>query len=195
MGRLTGNPAFDIDKPSKKSPSTKREEDRDAKFMASYAVVGELILIATALDYQLNHILIQVLHLTESPMLESVIATLDMARKIEMLRARTKHIVQNNWKKPILAHLEKLEKISRWRNIAAHTALIPHDEHGAAFAPAAAAKLLKSFQIGDEAPTTRIPVSDLKPIIRLAESALYEGEQILKNFRKINAERIKRFGR
>jgi hypothetical protein len=121
-------------------------------------------------------------------MLESVIATLDTVRKIEMLKARSKHIRQVNWKKPILTYLEKIEKISKWRNIAAHTLLVPHDKYGAAFAPAAAAKLLKSFQIGDQAPTTKIPVSDMRPIIKLAEAALYEGEMVLQNFRKANAE-------
>jgi hypothetical protein len=80
----------------------------------------------------------------------------------------------------------------QWRNIAAHTALIPDDEKGAVFAPAAAAKLLKSFQIDDEPTANRIPISDLHPVIRLAESALYEGQNIVQNFLRASLERARR---
>jgi len=195
LGRATGNPAYSIDSGTEGTDPKITEKVQNAKFRAAYGVVGELILITTALDYQLNHILIQVLHLTESPMLESVIATLDMNRKIEMLKARSKHIRQLKWRNSVLSHFDKLERISKWRNIAAHTALILDDEHGAVFAPAAAAKLLKSLQIEEEPIANRIPISDLKPIIKLAESALYEGQNIIQNFLKLNAERLKRFGK
>jgi transcriptional regulator with XRE-family HTH domain len=195
LGKATSNPAYTTDAGNNPSGPEIVERVQNARFRAAYGVVGELILITTALDYQLNHILIQVLHLTESPMLESVVATLDMNRKIEMLKARSKHIRQLNCRNATMKHLEKLEQISRWRNIAAHTALIHDKEHGAVFAPAAAAKLLRSFQIEDEAIAKRIPVSDLKPIIKLAESALYDGEVIIQNFRNANAERSRRFAK
>ncbi|MGA8079846.1 MAG: helix-turn-helix transcriptional regulator [Xanthobacteraceae bacterium] len=195
LGNATGNPAYNIDNSTGVAGSKTSEKVQDARFRAAYGVVGELILIATALDYQLNHILIQVLHLTESPMLEPVIATLDLNRKIEMLKARSKHIRQSQWRNSLLSHLDKLERIYKWRNIAAHTALIPDENHGAVFAPAAAAKLLKSLQIEEEPVTNRTPISDLKLIITLAESALYEGQNIIQNFVRVNAERVRRLGR
>lgn len=194
LGKATANPAYNIDT-SSEAESKAAERMQNAKFRAAYGVVGELILIATALDYQLNHILIQVLHLTESPMLESVIATLDLNRKVEMLKARSKHIQQAPWRNSVLAHLDKLERIYRLRNIAAHTALIPDDKHGAVFAPAAAAKLLKSLQIDEEPFANRIPISDLKLVIKLAESALYEGQNIIQNFLRVNSGRRKRSGK
>lgn len=195
LGQATGNPAYNLDSIKGERDRKVTEKAQDAKFRAAYVVVGELILIMTALDYQLNHILIQVLHLTDSPMLESVIASLDVNRKIEMLKARSKHIRQPQWRNAIVLHLEKLERISKWRNIAAHTALIPDDEHGAVFAPAAAAKLLKSLQIEDEPAAQKIPIADLKPIIKLAESALYEGQNIIENFVRVNSERVRRYGK
>lgn len=195
LGQATGNPAYNLDSIKGERDRKVTEKAQDAKFRAAYVVVGELILIMTALDYQLNHILIQVLHLTDSPMLEFVIASLDVNRKIEMLKARSKHIRQPQWRNAIVLHLEKLERISKWRNIAAHTALIPDDEHGAVFAPAAAAKLLKSLQIEDEPAAQRIPIADLKPIIKLAESALYEGQNIIENFVRVNSERVRRYGK
>jgi DNA-binding XRE family transcriptional regulator len=192
LGQLSGNPAY---LGGKEATSRVVETAQDEQFRAAYGIVGELVLIATALDYQLNHVLIQVLHLTDSPMLESVIATLDTVRKIEMLKARSKHIHEPKWRKTILSYLDKLERVSRWRNIACHTVLVPDDKHGAVFVPAAAAKFLKSLQISEDPTSNRFPVAELKSSITLAESTLYDGENILHNFRKVNTERVKRFGK
>src|ERR1700747_2213882 len=109
VGKLLGNPAYSGDT-AKDAPTPKIADD---KFRAAYAVVGELILLTTALDHQLNHVSMQVLHLTDSPMLESGVATLDMARKIEILKERSKHIAKVNWRKPVLDYLDKLERISK----------------------------------------------------------------------------------
>jgi len=191
VGQLTGNPAFARAGVKDAARSLAGSNDKDAKFLASYGVVGELVLIANALDHQLNHVLIQILHLSESPMLEPVVATLDTVRKVEMLKERSKHIGQLSWRKPVLSYLEKLERVWKWRNIACHTALIPDEKHGAVFAPAAAAKLLKNLQIEDRA-TKRIPIADLKSAIALGEAALGAGQNIIENFQKLNAERLKR---
>jgi hypothetical protein len=194
VGQLTGNPAYHWDS-AKDAPQHVVQSAKDSKFRAAYAAVGELVLITSALDHQLNHVLIHVLPLSESPMLEAVIATLDMVRKIEMLKARSKHIAQPTWRKPLLSYLDKLERISRWRNVACHTVLIPDSTHGAVFAPAAAAKLLKSLQVGDELTISRIPIADLKSAITLSESALGDGENLIENFQKVNAARVARFGK
>jgi len=193
VGQLSGKPEFRWDS-QRDAPSAQIEgTDPDAKFRAAYAVVGELVLMATALDHQLNHVLIQVLHLADSPMLESVVATLDMNRKVEMLKARSKYISNKTWQKALETYLDKLEKVLSWRNIACHTALIPDEKHGAVFAVAAAAKLLKSLQLGEHPTAKRIPISDLSPNIRLGESALFDGQELLHNFQILNAERAKRF--
>jgi DNA-binding XRE family transcriptional regulator len=188
LGQQEGHPAFQTsNKSSGESPAPK-----NAAFKSSYAIVGELVLIASALEYQLNHVLMQVLHLSESPMLEPVVATLDVVRKIEMLKLRSKHIAQQNWRKPLSAYLDKLETVWKWRNLACHTPLIPDDKHGAVFAPAAAAKLLKRLKL--ENPTVeRAPVSRIRDAIAVGERALGEGEAIVHNFQRLNSEREKRF--
>lgn len=192
VGTQTGHPEFQSLKGSKELPVDK---SRDAKFRAAYASVGELVLIATAVDHQLNHVLMSVLSLTESPMLEPVVATLDTARKVEMLKARSKHIAQPSWSKPVLAYLEKVERVAKWRNIACHTALIPDQNHGAVFAPAAAAKLLKALQLTEKPSSHRIPVAELEQAIKTGESALGAGQNIIENFQKLNAARVERFGK
>jgi len=195
VGELTGNPAFVRDRKGGASPAQIVEDDANAQFRAAYGVVGELVLLATALDHQLNHVLIQVLHLADSPMLESVVATLDMNRKVEMLKARSKHISNKRWQQALQVYLDKLEQVSSWRNIACHTALIPDEKHGAVFAPAAAAKLLKNLQLGESPTAKRIPIGDLPPKIRLGEKALFDGQELLQNFERLNAERTKRFAK
>lgn len=194
VGGLTGDPAFQKAPSRDDSGSDKLGDDHDARFRAAYGVVGELVLLANALDHQLNHVLIQVLHLVRSPMLEAVVATLDMMRKIEMLKERSKHIAQSRWQKPVLSYVDKLERVSRWRNIACHTPLIPDERHGAAFVPTAAAKLLKSLQLGKDPVAKRVPIADLKAAITLAESALADGLKLIENFQRVNAERNRRFG-
>jgi DNA-binding XRE family transcriptional regulator len=194
VGLITGRPAFQKARARGEADSDDGGVDRDARFRDAYGVVGELVLLATALDHQLNHVLIQVLHLSESPMLEAVVATLDTVRKLEMLKERTKYIAQSNWQKPVLAYVDKLERVSKWRNIACHTPLIPDKKQGAVFAPTAAAKLLKSLQLGKGPVAKRVPIADLKPTITLAESALGDGLNLIENFEKVNAERKRRFG-
>lgn len=191
VGMLTGNPEFQLSKASR----LRADNSRDGKFRAAYASVGELVLIATAIDHQLNHVLMHVLPLTDSPMLESVVGTLDTARKVEMLKARSKHIARAAWSKPLVAYLDKVERVTKWRNIACHTALIPDTEHGAVFAPAAAAKLLKGLQLGDKPTANRIPVAEIEQAIRIAEGALGAGQNIIENFQKANAARVRRFGK
>jgi hypothetical protein len=94
----------------------------------------------------------------------------------------------------VLAYVDKLERVSKWRNIACHTPLIPDEKHGAVFAPTAAAKLLKSLQLGKDPVAKRVPIADLKSTIALAESALGDGLNLIENFQKANAERKRRFG-
>jgi transcriptional regulator with XRE-family HTH domain len=195
VGEFSGNPAFFQDH-GRDAPNPHMDEKaHDARFRAAYGVVGELVLITTALEQQLNHVLIQALHLADSSMLESVIATLDMARKIEMLKARSGHISERNWRKPLLTYLDKLERISKWRNIACHNPLIPNDKDGAVFAPTAAAKVLKTLKIGEQPTAGRIPIADFIPEIKRGESALFDGQVIIQNLQRMNAERRKRSGK
>ena len=195
VGQFSRNPAFFQDHAGVTSNSQTARAAQDTKFQAAYAVVGELVLITTALDNQLNHILIQALHLTESPMLESVVATLDMARKIEMLKARSKHISNLKWSKPVLSYLHKLERISKWRNIACHNPLIPDNKAGAVFIPTAAARILNSLKLNKPPDARRIPIADVIPEIKGGESALFDGQLIIQSLQAANAERKQRFGK
>ena len=127
----------------------KKEPAQDPNKEA-FAVVGELVMISTALDGLLNRVLITVLDLGDAPLLEPVIATLDTTRKIEILKARaaqisgTRHATE--WKKRLKQFSDKVESVYRQRNIACHVP--PVLEAGVwSFRPSAAAKLLKSLNI------------------------------------------------
>lgn len=97
----------------------------DPKWKDACAHIGEIILLSTVLDYQLTEVVIEVMHLEKSPMLDTVVATIDARQKIEMIKARARKLTALDWKKALLDYVEKLEKVNQVRNTAAHTALIP----------------------------------------------------------------------
>jgi hypothetical protein len=162
-----------------------KEQWKDA-----YATVGELVLAYTALDHQLNHIVIEVMYLAPAPMLEAVVATLDSRQKIEMLKSRAAHIRQPDWKKAVKTHADRLERIAKIRNAVCHTPLVPSKKsEGLEFAPAAASKLLKSMTVRskDDYDLDRLTLDSVHEAIPLAEKALGGGEDILTNFVKVRA--------
>lgn len=169
----------------------------DPDWKDACADIGELVLLHSALDNQLNHILIEVLGLQSSVMLEPVVASLDMNRKIEILKRRAKHIDQPNWRKHTNDHLELLEGVARVRNAACHTPLV-RNQNGFEFAPTAAGKLLKSIKVDKIkgiAKADRLNLTEVKKAIHWAEKALGDGENLIANFKKLNAEFAKRHGK
>jgi len=64
----------------------------------TYAIVGELVMAAGALDAELDKVMAAALRLGDAPLLLSVIAAFDPPRKIELLRARVSHFTRTSWK-------------------------------------------------------------------------------------------------
>jgi hypothetical protein len=163
----------------------------EGKWKDACAAVGELALLYTALDHQLNRIIIEieVMHLEISPMLESVVATLDARQKIEMLKSRAGHVEKADVKKALKTHADRLERVSRMRNAACHTPLVPKGDGGLEFAPAAASKLLKSMTVRsrDDYTVERLTLERVLEVIPLAEKALGGGEDILSYYAKVRA--------
>jgi hypothetical protein len=160
---------------------------KEAKWEEALARVGELVLLYTALDHQLNHIIIEVMQLAPAPMLEAVVATLDPRQKIEMLKSRAVHITQPDWKKAIKTHADRLERIAKIRNVVCHTPMVPRKDGRFEFATSAATKLLKSMTVRskDDYTVDRLPLERVRETISLAEKTLSGGEQILSNFVRI----------
>lgn len=147
-------------------------------------------MLYTALDHQLNHIIIAVMHLAPSPMLEPVVATLDPRQKIEMLKGRAAHIRQADWKKAIRTHADRLERVAKVRNAVCHTPMIQRkNSDGFEFAPAATTKLLKSITVisKDDYSVDRLTLERLNETITVAEKALGSGEELLINFAKVRS--------
>ena len=84
-----------------------------------YAVVGELVLTSTAIDWQLNRVLIEVLEIGGPLMVEPVVATLDTRLKLEILKERAKHIRPLDWKNGVKKYCVKVEEVFRWRILSA----------------------------------------------------------------------------
>jgi hypothetical protein len=155
-----------------------------------YAIVGELVLIATALDTLLNSVVVQVLHLGSSPMVEPFVGTLDSVRKIEILKERAPFIRNEEWKKRVTAFVSKAESVFRHRNIACHMPAVL--ENGKwTLTPVSAARLLKHLDL-EQPKAKRFSFDDLKTAISTGEKALAEGVGLVENFKRLNAELVKK---
>lgn len=163
------------------------DDGRDA-----YAVVGELVLISSAIDFLSNRLLIVVLDLGDSVMLDAVIATLDTSRKVEILKGRADHMPATEWKRRVTKFCDKVENVLRQRNIACHTPGSLNDDVWT-FTPISAAKMLKKLDLKAKTirPTT---LDDFRVAIATGEAALSEGTDLIERFEHVNAEMKKRRG-
>jgi hypothetical protein len=160
----------------------------------AYAKVGELVLLYTALDHQLNDVLIEVIRLAQSPirMREALVATLDPRQKIEMLKSRAAHIRQQGWKKAVKAHAGRLERVAKIRNAVCHTPMVPNKKgNGFEFAPVAAAAVKPAknmaFKSKDDYSIEGMTLDHVQEAKTLAMKALGGGEAILTKFAKARA--------
>jgi hypothetical protein len=168
----------------------KAGKDRAENNKEIYAIVGELVLIATALDTLLNSVVVQVLHLGSSPLIEPVVGTLDPVRKIELLKERAPFIRNQEWKKRVTAFVSKAESVFRHRNIACHMPAIRENDKWT-FTPVSAARVLKHLDL-EQPKAKRFSFNNLKDAISTGETALGEGFDLVENFKRLNAELEKR---
>ena len=155
-----------------------------------YAIIGELVLMASGLDALLNSVMVQVLNLGASPMIEPVVATLDPGEKIEILKKRARFIRPDAWKKRVTSFVTKAKSVFRQRNIACHTPPVLEDGTWT-LTPVKAAKLLK-YLTPERPRAKRFSFNDLKTAISTGEKALAEGVGLVENFKLVNAELAKK---
>jgi hypothetical protein len=86
-------------------------KSEDERHRDTFAIVGELVMTATGIDWQLNRVLVEVLDIGGTPMVESVVATIDTRLKIEILKERAKHITAKDWKNGVTKYCDKIEKV------------------------------------------------------------------------------------
>jgi hypothetical protein len=156
----------------------------------AYATVGELVLIASALDDLLNEVVVTVLDLGQAVLIVPVVATLEAVRKIELLKERANHISQAAWKKSLKGFLDKVEKVFKARNIACHTVPVLNNGNWT-LKPIAAAKLMKKLDLKTKT-IPHVSVADLRSAITAGEAALGEGVNLIENFKRVSAEKARR---
>jgi hypothetical protein len=153
----------------------------------AFSQIGEVVLLASALDHQLTHVIIETLHLTKSPMLEPVVATLDSSRKLEILKGRLRHIRQGDWKKAVGKYVTLVERVNRSRNVVCHSQMI-RDRKKFVFTSSQAAKLFKGLKLEGVPTVERISLKSIVDVIPLAEQALGDGVNLIENFQRMRAE-------
>jgi len=151
--------------------------------------VGNLVLWVSVIDAQLTKAVIRACSLTETPMLEPIVAELDARAKIEILRARSKHIKPAAWSKGITNWVIKAEKVNSYRNIVAHHQVVLKDGQLTLYSPQAR-KLLKSIKDLKQAPAKTI--DDINRWVEAARDAYEQGQNVLTNLDLFAEEYAKR---
>ncbi len=163
--------------------------EADAEMRALCAGVGELVLWASAIDAQLTQAVIRACSLTETPMLEPIVAELDARAKVEILRARSKHIMTAAWSKGITRWVNKVEKVNGYRNIVAHHQVALRDGKLTLYS-AQARKLLKNIK--DLKPAPAKTVGDINRWVEAGRDAYRQGQNVLANLDRFADESAKR---
>ena len=101
--------------------------EADAEMRTFCEGVGELVLWASEIDAQLTKAVIRACLLTETPMLEPIVAELDARAKVEILRYWSKHIKTAAWSRGITRWVKKAEKVNKYRNTVAHHQIAVND--------------------------------------------------------------------
>jgi hypothetical protein len=156
----------------------------------AFAIVGELVLVTTALDSLVNRIVIELLNLGTSGLLEPVVATLESNRKIEIIKERASLIANPEWKRHVRKFAKRTEQVAAYRNMAAHWRLTTATP--LKLKPFAAAKMFKNLDLTKKQ-LAGCAITDLQPIIQLARRLLIEdGPNLIENLKRANAELAKR---
>ncbi len=163
--------------------------EADAEMRTFCEGVGELILWASAIDAQLTKAVIRACSLTETPMLEPIVAELDARAKVGILRARSKHIENAAWSKGITRWLTKAEKVNGYRNTVAHHQVAANDGK-LILHSAQARKLLKSIK--DSKSASAKTVNDINRWVEAARGAYGQGQKVLDNLDRLAEEVAKR---
>ncbi len=158
------------------------ETPMDAEMRVFCESVGELILWTSAIDAQLTKAVIRVCCLAESPMLEPIVAELDARAKVEILRARSKHIRSKAWSKGISGWADKAEKVNGYRNTVAHHQVVISDGKFVLFSPQVR-KLLKGIK--DLKPMPARTVDDIKLWVEVSKDAYTLGQNVLNNLDRL----------
>ena len=161
----------------------------DAEMRAFCERVGELVLWASAIDAQLTKAVIRACSLTETPMLEPIVAELDARAKVEILRAWSKHINAPAWSKGITRWVKKAEKVNGYRNIVAHHQVAGSDGKLTLYSPQARKQLKR---IKDLKPDPAKTVDDINKWVEAARNAYEQGQTVLANLDRFAEEIAKR---
>ncbi len=163
--------------------------ETDAKMRTFCQGVGELVLWASAIDAQLTKAVIRACSLTDTPMLEPIVAELDARAKVAILRAWSKHIKTAAWSRGITRWVKKAEKVNEYRNTVAHHQIAVNDGK-LILHSAQARKLLK--RIKDLKPAPAKTVDDINRWVEAARNAYGQGQNVLANLDRFAEEVAKR---
>ena len=156
-------------------------DDEKSVANEAFAVIGELVLMASALDERLNEVVRVVCSLPPAAFMEPIIGSVDSSRKIEILRNYAGHITASEWEMGLKRLCDQVEKVNKARNTACHSAL-RFEDGSAILINISAGKLLKNLH------KNKTKILDLKTAIRTGEEALAYSAVVVENFTAVEAK-------
>ncbi len=161
----------------------------DADMRAFCEHTGELVYWASAIDTQLTKAVIRSCLLTETPMLEPIVAELGVQAKVDLLCTWSRHIKPATWSKGIEGWLKKVKKVNGYRNTVAHHQIAVNDGM-LVLQSAQARKLLR--RIKDLKPAPAKTIDDIIRWVEAAKRAYQQGQNVLENLDRFAKEHAKR---
>jgi hypothetical protein len=159
--------------------------ETDAEMRTFCEAVGELVLWASAIDAQLTKAVIRACSLTETPMLEPIIAELGVQTKVQILQTRSDLIKPVAWSEGIKKWVAKAKEVHENRNKVAHQQVAVSDGK-LILHSAQARKLLKGIK--DLKPTPAKTLNDIHRWVEDARNAYGQGQNVLLNLDRFAKE-------
>jgi len=160
-------------------------DDGDKSF---YAMVGELVVASTTLDDQMTSLLVYIFSGESNVCFAPILATLDAARKIEIIKAHCKMNSFARIPKALNIYTGKVEKVFKQRNIVCHTP--PSREEGKwGYRPVALAKILHPRNTYNSS-WAKDSLDKISEAISLAHVALQAGSDLIESYEKHRAEEV-----
>ena len=149
-----------------------------------FGTIGQLIVMGGILDDQLNTLTSSICHLSGSPMVEPILASIEFGRKCAIVKARCKFIDNTTWRSAILGYVKKAEKAYVARNIAAHS-ILSREGDDVVLRPTGAYKLLSGINL-EKQDGDKTDISTMKRYVEEGYIAISEGTNLIPQVRALN---------
>ena len=164
----------------------------DREMDAICQAIGSLIVWCNMIDQQMNQVVANLFVLPDAPMIEPIVAQLDIRQKLELLKARAKLLPSGNgWRVNLLKWLKNVETVNERRNLVAHHHVVIRDNK-ATLASSQLIKIMKALD-SNMKPKPKNDLSDIESWSDHASHTMNDSLIIIENtsrFRELALQKL-----